>query len=76
MKTSIIIIVLLVFNATAILAEPISQFISGINTWILILVEALLAVGYWVNNILKDINKAFKIELNDIGFYPVAKPKE
>lgn len=76
MKTSIIILFLLVFNATAIFAEPISQLVSGINTWILVVIEAVLGLGYWIINIVKDLNKAFEIEFNEIRFYPVEKQRE
>ena len=70
MKTSLLILILLALNTTAIFSEPISFFIKGVDTWILVLFEVLLLIGYVVNNILKDINKAFEIEFNGLNFYP------
>jgi len=59
MKSSIVLIVLLVFNTTAIFSESISNFIKGIDIWVLLL-----------NSVLKDINRTFEMELNDLNFYP------
>ena len=70
MKASLIIIILLTLNTSAILIEPISVFVKGINTWILVVIEFVLGIIYYINWMLKDIRKSFEIELNRLNFYP------
>lgn len=69
MKTTSILIVLLFLNTTALMAEPLAQFIQGINTWILIAVETLLFAVYYIINIIKSVRKAFEIDLSDLKLY-------
>jgi hypothetical protein len=75
MKTSLLILILLTVNTTTIFAKPMSLFIERIDTWILVLLEVLLLIGYFANNILKDINKTLEIELNGLNFYPKNRKK-
>ena len=70
MKTSLIIIVLLTLNTSAILIEPISALVKSVNTWILIVVEFILGGIYYLNWWLKDLRKSFEIDLNQLNFYP------
>jgi hypothetical protein len=67
MKASVILIIFILFNTTALIAEPLAQFVKEINTWLLVAVEALLLIAYYFNKILKDLNK-IEIDLTDIKF--------
>lgn len=58
MKISVLILVLIFFNTTAILSETVYLFIKGIDLWVLIGLELLLIVVYYVNKIIKDVSNA------------------
>ena len=68
MKSSIAIIVLLFVNTTALLSEPISALFKDINLWILLALEVILVLAYFINGILKDLNKTINPNFN-INFY-------
>jgi len=73
MKSTIFFTILLVFNTTAIFLEPIYNIIKSVDLWALILLEVVLIISFFVYGILKDINKTFQIELNNLKFYPKSK---
>lgn len=58
MKTSIVLLILIFLNTTAILTETIYAFINGINFWVLLVIELLLIIGYIINKIVKDFGNA------------------
>lgn len=66
MKTSILIIVLIFLNTTAIIAEPVYQLLNGVSTWLLLLAELILILSYFVNSIIKDIKRISEINLNGL----------
>jgi len=66
MKASVILIVFILFNTTALIAEPLALFVKEINTWLLLGVEAFLIIAYYFNKILRDLNK-IEIDLTDIN---------
>lgn len=70
MKTSLVLLILLLFNTAAIFIEPIVQFIQALNSWYFIASEFVLILGYSVNKFHKDLNKNYGVDLNDLGFYP------
>ena len=66
MKTSIIIIALILLNTTALISEPLAQLIKGINPWLFVGVEIILLIAYFLNQISKDITK---MDFSDIKSY-------
>ncbi len=75
MKISVILIVLLLVNTSAILAETIGRFLTGINTWMLILIEAGLVISYYINNVIKDVQKVADIDMTNLNLF-VTKNKK
>ena len=73
MKTSIILIVLLFLNTSVIVAEPIANLISGINIWLLLLLEGLLVLGYYLNNCIRAINEKCNLDANNLRLYITKK---
>jgi len=71
MKTSMIIIAALLLNTTLLVAEPISNFIKGIDPFILIGVEAILILGYFANKWLRDLNQACTIDFGYLNIFVV-----
>jgi len=71
MKTSIILIVLILFNTTALVSKPLSQLVANIDPWLLIGIEILLLVGYYANNLVKDIGKISKIDFSNLNVFVV-----
>lgn len=71
MKTSILIIAALLLNTTLLVAEPLSILVKGINPFILIGIETLLFLGYFVNKWLKDLKKACTIDFGYLETFVV-----
>lgn len=69
MKTSMIIIVALFLNTTLLVAEPLSAFVKEINPFILIGVEAVLLLGYFVNRWLRDLHNDCIIDLGHLNIF-------
>ena len=66
MKTSALLIILILFNTTALLSEPIAQLVKGIDPLLFISLEILLIVGYFINKILKDLGKTMDFDCNNL----------
>lgn len=73
MKISIILIALIFLNTSALIAEPIANLLRGVNVWLLLVIEALLLIGYYVNSIIRDIRKVSEIDLSNLKLYAVKK---
>lgn len=73
MKTSIILIALIFLNTSAILAEPIANLLKGVNTWLLLGVEAILLVGYYINSVIRGIRRVSKLDLSNLNLFGVKK---
>lgn len=73
MKISIILIALIFLNTSALIAEPIANLLRGVNVWLLLGIEALLLIGYYVNSIIRDIRKVSEIDLSNLKLYAVKK---
>jgi len=71
MKISIILIALLLLNTSALLAETIGKLLTNINTWVLVLIEVLLIVSYFVNSFIRGIHKVSKIDMNNLNLFVV-----
>jgi len=69
MKISIILIVLLLLNTSALLADTIGKLLAGISTWVLVLVEGILIISCYVNSLIKDIRKVSKINMSNLNLF-------
>ncbi|MET2983797.1 hypothetical protein [Aureibaculum conchae] len=67
MKTSALLIILILFNTTALLSEPIAQLVKGIDPLLFVSLEILLIVGYFINKILKDLRKTMDFDCNNLN---------
>ena len=75
MKTSIILFILILFNTTALISEPLAQLVRGVNIWVLIGLEILLCVGFLINQLMKDMGKISKIDLSDLKLFVLKSDK-
>ena len=66
MKTSVLLIILILFNTTALFSESIAQLVKGIDPLLFISLEVLLIVGYFINKILKDLRKTMDFDCNNL----------
>lgn len=76
MKTSIFIIAALLLNTTLLIAEPLATLVKGINPWILVAVESILVMGYFLNVWLKALNKACTIDFGYLDVFVFKSPKK
>lgn len=73
MKTSAILIILIILNTTVLLSEPVSLFIRNINSWFLVGIEVLLLMGYFIHSMAKQLNKMPKLDFNITNLFVVRK---
>lgn len=71
MKISMIILAALLVNTTLLVAEPVSNFIKGIDPLVLIGLEAILILGYFANKWVQDLNKACTIDFGCLNIFVV-----
>jgi len=76
MKTSILLLALILINTTALISEPIANLIKGIDTFWLIALEILLLIGYIINSVLKSVNTLPVLDLNNINLFVVKGKKK
>lgn len=69
MKTSMLLLVLILFNTTALIAEPIAQLMKELNSWFLIISEAILVLIYYINLIIKDVRNKTAIDFNNLKLF-------
>lgn len=67
MKTSVVLIILILFNTTALLSESIALLVKGINPWLFVGLEILLLIGYWFNTTLKELRKTMNFDCNHLN---------
>ena len=75
MKISIILIVLLLVNTSALFAETIGRLLTGISTWVLILFEVFLILSYYINSLVKDVRKVSKIDMSNLNLFVIKNKK-
>ncbi|MFP2996641.1 hypothetical protein ABN763_12050 [Spongiivirga sp. MCCC 1A20706] len=76
MKTSVILIALIIVNTSALLSEIVASLVSRIPIWLLISVEVLLIIGFYLNYLLKDVRNQCEISFNDIDLYNIKSAKK
>ena len=75
MKTSIVLLALIVLNTSALLSEPLATLVKGINPWLLVGLEIVLLLVFYVNKLMKDLGDIANIDLSGIELF-VVKPKD
>jgi len=76
MKTSLLLIILIVINTTAIVSEPITKLIKDINTWWLVGFELILIIGYYINKTVKDLQSHCEINCNNLKLFIIKGTKK
>ena len=71
MKTSIILVALIVLNTFALLSEPLAQLIKGVNSWLFIGLEVLLLVAYGIHRVLRFLFEKYPIIYGDLNLFVV-----
>lgn len=66
MKTSIVLLVLIVCNTSALFSVTIAGLIKSVNPWLFIGLEILLLIGYFINNIIVETRKAIAVDCNHL----------
>lgn len=75
MKTSIVLLVLIILNTTALLSEPLAGLVKEIDPWLFVALEVVLLLIFYVNNQLKGLGEIAKIDLSGIELF-VIRPKD
>jgi len=69
MKTSIILIVLILFNTTALVSQAIATFLKDVNPWLFVGIEILLLIGFYAHIVVKDVRKISNIDFSDLNLF-------
>ncbi|MGB3606721.1 MAG: hypothetical protein WA775_06100 [Psychroserpens sp.] len=64
MKTSTLLLVLLLFNSSVLFAQFANWLFAYVNPFAIVGAEIFLVIGYFFNNILKDVRKAFDVDFS------------
>lgn len=76
MKTSMVLLALIILNTSALLSKSIAEIVKGMDTWPLLVLEIILLIALYANNMLKGLNEISKVDLNGIDlFVPKQKDK-
>jgi hypothetical protein len=80
MKISLVLVVLIILNTSALLSEPLAQLVKGVNSWLFIGVEVLLLIAYYIHGVLKGLFEVGQIEYGNLNLFVVKsdikKPKK
>jgi len=76
MKTSIILLALIVLNTSALLSETLASLVKGINPWLLVGLEVILLLIYYVNKQLKGLQEIANVDFNGINLFIVKAKKK
>ncbi|WP_276168480.1 hypothetical protein [Zobellia alginiliquefaciens] len=75
MKTTIILIVALLFNTSLLLAEPLLVLVKEIDPIVLISIEALLIILFAIHKFLNDFSKCMKIDFDGLEVFVYKKKR-
>lgn len=75
MKTSLLLLILIVINTSAIISEPITKLIQGVNIWWFLGLEICLVIGYYINKTIKELQTHCEIDCNNLKLYVVKGKK-
>lgn len=76
MKTSLILIVALVFNTVLLVAGPLSMLIKAVDPLVIIAFEGILVLGYLFYKWFRRLDKASKIDFGYQTFFVLKPYKE
>lgn len=76
MKTSLVLLVAIIFNTTLLLAEPLFTLVKGINPLLFVAVEAVLFSGYAVNRFYGDFSKALEMDFGHLELFVYKKKRK
>ncbi len=71
MKTSIVLLALIVLNTSALLSEPLAALVKEINPWLLVALEIVLLFFFYVNKLMKDLGDIANIDLSGIELFVI-----
>lgn len=63
MKTSTLLISLLILNSSVLFAQFANWLFAYVNPFVMIGAEIVLAIGYFANRILKDVRDVFDVDI-------------
>ena len=75
MKTSIVLLALIVLNTSALLSETLAAWVNVIDPWLLVAFEIVLLILLYLNYLLKGLNEIAKVDFNGIELF-VVKSKD
>ena len=76
MKTSIILIALILINTSALISEPLANLVKGIDAWLLICIEISLVIGYYINKTIKELRDASHLDCNNLNLFVIKDPNK
>lgn len=76
MKTSIVLLALIVLNTSALLSETLASLVKGINPWLLVGLEVILLLIYYVNKQLKGLHKITDIDFSGIDLFVICSKRK
>ena len=71
MKTSLVLVVLIILNTSALLSTTLAQLVSGIDTWILVTLEVFLLLIFYGYQSIKGLDTLSQIDLKANDFFVV-----
>ena len=71
MKTSIVLLALIVLNTSAILSETLAAWVNGIDPWLLIAFEIVLLIALFLHHLLKGLHEISKVDFGGIDLFVI-----
>lgn len=66
MKTSILLLALILINTSALISESLASLVSQIDTWLLVCIEIGLLVTFFIHKTLKELKEGYTINLSNL----------
>ena len=76
MKTSIVLVSLLVINTSALLSETLASLVKEINPWLLVILEITLLLVFYIHNKLKGLKEIANIDFNGLDVFVMNSKKK
>jgi len=76
MKTSLLLIILIILNTSALISEPITNLLKDVNMWWFLGLEILLISCYVINKTVKDLRTHCELDCNNLKLYIVRRSKK
>jgi succinate dehydrogenase/fumarate reductase cytochrome b subunit len=75
MKTTILLLALIVLNTSALLSETLAVWVKGIDAWLLIAFEIVLLITLYLHHLLKGLHEISNVDFSGIEHF-VIKSKD